>query len=261
MMLKYTTLLIPSSLSEEYLTQVAHKLRIFKLHALSSDPNAFSQSYASESLLPISAWKARVANPEFRIVVCIVDDGGDQAGSSPGDVKDDGPIGWEVERDTVTVQRLVAAEWVGTFTLVGPVTRETWLCPQSGQPVPAADGTETRWHLTSLFVLPEHRGCGLAAKLTMAAVRAGSSASIALSAGKGTKGADGNVWGPTRFRLIVHPRNKSVVGMYEKLGFIVGGKYTQREAMAAMGDAAGIPLDAEGEKWDTRLAIGMECLI
>ncbi|KAF3042033.1 hypothetical protein E8E11_000121 [Didymella keratinophila] len=256
----YTTLVIPSSLSEGYLTLLANKLRNFKLHALFSDPNAFSQSHAVESQLPSAAWEARVANPDFRIVVCIVDDcesrnspsleGGNSSGSGNQEVKG---------RDAV-VQRLVAAEWAGTFTLVGPVAREAWLCPGSGQPAPAADGAETRWHLTSLFVLPEHRGQGLAAILTRAAVQAGSAASSALSKELGDRGGYGNERAPTRFRLVVHPNNKPVVGLYEKLGFTVGGLYTQREAMAAMGDAAGVPVNAEGEKWDTRFGIGMEYL-
>ena len=255
----YTTLVIPSSLSEESLTLLAQKLQKFKLHALLSDPNAFSQSHAAESQLPSAAWEARVVNPKFKIVVCIVDD---RALDSPS-VEDGGSSGLgnqEVKGQDSTVQRLLAGEWAGTFTLVGPVARSAWLCPGSGQPTPAADGAETRWHLTSLFVLPEHRGQGLAAKLTRAAVQAGSAASSALSRESGSQEACGDVRAPTRFRLIVHPNNEPVVGLYEKLGFAVGGLYTQREAMAAMGDAAGVPMDADGKKWDTRFGIGMEYL-
>jgi ribosomal protein S18 acetylase RimI-like enzyme len=257
----YTTLVIPTSLSEESLTLLAQKLRTFKLHALLSDPNAFSQSHAAESQLPPAAWEARVADSDFRIVVCIVDACESLGlpsveGGSSSDLGDQ-----EVKGQDSTVQRLLAGEWAGTFTLVGPVARSAWLCPGSGQPAPAADGAETRWHLTSLFVLPEHRGQGLAAKLTRAAVQAGSAASSALSRESGSQEAFGDVRAPTRFRLIVHPNNKPVVGLYEKLGFVVGGLYTQREAMAAMGDAAGVPADADGEKWDTRFGIGMEYLI
>lgn len=257
----YTTLVIPASLSEESLTVLAHKLRTFKLRALLSDPNAFSQSHAAESKLPPAAWRARVANPNFRIVVCIVDNHAPVDSQSRVDVNDSGLGSQGGQEEDLTVQRLVEAEWVGTFTLVGPVARESWLYPGSGQPEPATDGTETRWHLTSLFVLPDHRGQGLAAKLTRAAVQAGSAASIALPKAARNQGAVGNVRSPTRFRLIVHPKNKPVVGLYENLGFVVGGLYTQREAMTAMGDAAGIPTGADGEKWDTRLAIGMEYVI
>lgn len=255
----YSTVVIPKSLSDESLTLLADKLRIFKLQALLSDPNAFSQNYATESRLPLSAWEVRVGNPDFRIVVCIIDNRDEQKLSSYGG-GNEGPSSQKAEEHGMAVQRLVAAEWVGTFTLVGPVMRESWLCPQSKQPSPAADGEETRWHLTSLFVLPEHRGRGLAAKLTLAAVSAGSSASRALSREPENRGAEGNVVAPTRFRLIVHPKNMSVVGLYEKLGFVKGGKYTQREAMVAMGDAAGIPSDGYSEKWDTRSGIGMEYL-
>lgn len=253
----YTTLLIPSFLPEESLTRIANKLRTFKLNALLSDPNAFSQSHTTESLLPVSAWQARVANPDSRIVVCLVEARGDEEELSCGDEENEGLS--SSEQRSMAVQRLITAEWVGTFTLVGPMVRETWLYPLSEQPVPAADGVEIRWHLTSLFVLPQHRGRGLAAKLTLAAVRAGSSASTLLDEAADQEPA-GRVGSPARFRLIVHPKNRPVVGLYEKLGFVVGGAYTQREAMIAMGDAAGIPSDAGGEEWEARTAIGMEYL-
>jgi ribosomal protein S18 acetylase RimI-like enzyme len=257
----YTTLVIPSSLSDESLTHLAQKLRTFKLHALLSDPNAFSQSHAAESELPPAAWEARVANPDFRIVVCIIDNRElDSPLVESEDTYEPSPQ-LTSERDASIVQGLVEAEWAGTFTLVGPVARSAWLCPGSGQPTPAADGAETRWHLTSLFVLPEHRGQGLAAKLTRAAILAGSAASIALPGQLGSQEACGDVRAPTRFRLIVHPNNRPVVSLYEKLGFVLSGLYTQREAMAAMGDAAGVPVDAQAEKWDTRFGIGMEYLI
>jgi ribosomal protein S18 acetylase RimI-like enzyme len=252
----YNTLLIPPyySLPPNTLTPLAQKFRTFKLHALLSDPNAFSQSHTTESQLPLSAWEARVSNPDSRIVACIVDGGeiprfgGDEEGKDEGVVK---------ETLEEVVKRLLVSDWAGTFTLVGPVSRDAWVFPMSGQPIPDSDEEEKRWHLTSLFVLPEHRGRGLAAKLTLAAVQAGLFISQdSLSPVPGSQG----VRRTTRFRLIVHPNNKTVVGLYEKLGFVVGGLYTQREAMMAMGDAVGIPEDAEGEKWDTRLAIGMEYL-
>ncbi|KAF2448998.1 hypothetical protein P171DRAFT_509414 [Karstenula rhodostoma CBS 690.94] len=233
----YTTLPIPPSLPLHSLTPLAHKLRTFKLHALLSDPNAFSQDHATESLLPLSAWEARLTNPTSRIVVCVVD-ASEQERPQAGDEA----LG-EEER---AVHQLLHSTWAGTFTLVGPVPLSAWLFPLSNQPPPAADGAETRCHLTSLFVLPAHRGRGIAGKLTLAAVRAGSS---------------GAAPAPTRFRLIVHPKNKGVVGLYEKLGFVKGGLYTQREAFVAMGDEGGIPVGAEGEKWDTRLAVGMEWVI
>ena len=256
-MATYNTLLVPpySFLPPNTLTPLAQKLRTFKLHALLSDPKAFSQSHATESKLPLSAWEARVSNPDFRIAVCVVD------GSVEVGIEGDEEGKCEKKIDQTpeeAVKKLLDSDWAGTFTLVGPVSRDAWVYPMSGQPTPGPDEKEKRWHLTSLFVLPEHRGRGLAAKLTLAAVQAGSVIS---------QGSPAPVPGSqearltTRFRLIVHPNNKSVVGLYEKLGFVAGGLYTQKEAMKAMGDAAGIPKDAEGEKWNTRLAIGMEKLV
>lgn len=251
-----TTLLIPpySFLPADTLTPLARKLRDFKLHALLSDPEAFSQSHATESQLPLTAWEARVSNPEFRIVVCV--DRDEQNGLR---LEEEGGDGEEKEGKTEeVVKRLLKSAWAGTFTLVGPVARDAWVFQMSGQPIPGTDEEEKRWHLTSLFVLPEYRGRGLAAKLTLAAVQAGSSISQSpLSPVPGSQA----VRLTTRFRLIVHPNNKSVVGLYKKLGFVEGGLYTQKEAMVAMGDAAGVPEDAEGERWDSRLAIGMERLV
>lgn len=257
MMPAYNTLLIPpySSLPPNSLTPLAQKLRSFKLHALLSDPNAFSQSHAAESELPLSAWETRVSNPDFRIVVCIVDSGDIKESGADEDRKDNAE---KKEIPEAVVKTLLASDWAGTFTLVGPVSLDAWVYPLSGQPETGSDEEEKRWHLTSLFVLPEHRGRGLAAKLTIAAVQAGSSISQSSpSPVEGNQGARRT----TRFRLIVHPKNKPVVGLYEKLGFVVGGLYTQKEAMMAMGDAAGIPEDAEEEKWNTRLAIGMEYIV
>ena len=115
--------------------------------------------------------------------------------------------------------------------------------------------------MTSLFVLPEHRGKGLASKLTLAAVRAGVSASLSTAVGEERNYRAGSAVAKTRFRLIVHPKNIEVVWLYEKLGFVKGGMYTQREAMGAMGDAAGVPIGAVEEVWDVRLAIRMERLV
>jgi ribosomal protein S18 acetylase RimI-like enzyme len=253
----YTTLLIPpySFLPANTLTLLAQKLRDFKLHALLSDPKAFSQSHATESQLPCTAWEARVSNPEFRIVVCVVDsDERNRLGLN----EEEGNGGEKENRTEEVVERLLDSAWAGTFTLVGPVARDDWVFQMSGQPIPGVDEEEKRWHLTSLFVLPEHRGRGLAAKLTLAAVQAGSSISQ-----KSPPPVSGSQAGrlTMRFRLIVHPNNKAVIGLYKKLGFVEGGLYTQKEAMVAMGDEAGVPEDAEGERWNSRLAIGMERMV
>ncbi|KAH6637843.1 hypothetical protein C7974DRAFT_149146 [Boeremia exigua] len=255
-MTTYTTLVIPRlcDLPQNTLTPLAQKLRDFKLNALLSDPNAFSQSHATESQLPLSAWEARVSNPDFRIVVCLVEsDQLNRLGQEEG--VENNETGKELEK---VVERLLKNDWAGTFTLVGPVARDAWIFQSSGQPTPGTDEKEKRWHLTSLFVLPKHRGQKLAAKLTLAAVQAGTSISQSVPAPvSGSQEVRLN----TRFRLIVHPNNKPVVGLYSKLGFVEGGFYTQKEAMIAMGDAAGIPDDAEGEKWNSRFGIGMERIV
>ena len=75
----YTTTLIPKTLNQPNVTALARKFRTFKLHALQSDPKAFSQEYSTESGLPLAKWESRITNPGSQIVVCMASSGTTQS--------------------------------------------------------------------------------------------------------------------------------------------------------------------------------------
>jgi ribosomal protein S18 acetylase RimI-like enzyme len=140
------------------------------------------------------------------------------------------------------------------FTMIGPVSRDEYFLPESGQPEPGPEESETRWQLTSLFTLPTYRGHGVAKRLTAAAVDFGRLASAEKEkvSGKPIR---------TRIRLVVHPKNTGVVKLYEKLGFVDSARMTLAEACAANGAADMIPQSPDAEKWHSRFGIAMEYLV
>lgn len=218
----YSILLLPKSLTRERLELLAIKLREFKLHALATDAKAFSLEYATEAELPLSTWFSRIVNISTQILVCVATD---QTVTTSEQV--DAEAQWRI---------FMESEWAGIFTMVFTATREAWIYPESGQPIPGPDEEETRWQLTSLFIPPAHRGKGLAKSITFAAIHFGVvQDGISTGRSTGVLNADsiplhkqamqpetGSVKQEekkktTRFRLIVHPNNKDVVGMYLKL--------------------------------------------
>lgn len=262
----YTILLFPKTLDKHHLSDLARKLRDYKLHALAVDPKAFSLEYSSEASLPISTWESRIVNRSTQIIICIP--------------AQDTSAASEQLYGEERIKFLLNNEWVGIFTMVYSPARDAWIFPESQQPTPGADDEETRWHLTSLFILPSHRGKGLAKKITLAAIQFGTdlphgpllSPTDALEAESlshsNTHHTSKHATQParkrtTRFRLVVHPDNKQVVHMYLKLGFVDCARYTLREAYLANGDGEYIPVpaDTDAAKWDLRAGIGMEYLV
>lgn len=236
----YTTIQIPKSSDTFHLNLLAKKFRQFKLDALQSAPEAFPAEFDTESQLPQSAWLKRITERSTTILICVATD-------------------THVDEDTSTHRNrqlsiLLDGEWTGMFTLIGPVSREDYFWPESGQPEPGPDGSETRWQLTSLFTMPAYRGCGIAKRLTDAAIDFGKLASSEM----------GKVSGRvvrTRIRLVVHPKNIGVVRMYEKFGFKDSARMTAAEACVANGAADMVPKDADPEKWHSRFGVAMEIFV
>lgn len=149
---------------------------------------------------------------------------------------------------------LLDGEWTGMFSVVGPISRKDYIWPESGQPEPGPEGSETRWQLTSLFTMPAYRGCGIAKRLTDAALGFGKHASKEMGTLSGRIVR-------TRVRLVVHPKNTGVVKMYEKFGFVDSARMTVAEACIANGAGDMIPTDADPEKWHCRFAVAMEMCV
>ncbi|KAJ4290587.1 hypothetical protein N0V90_010805 [Kalmusia sp. IMI 367209] len=219
----FITVCIPKVFRSSHLEDLANKFRTFKLLALKTSPEAFSAEFESESQLPLSDWLRRITQPGVVILICA---------AIPSDKSNELLSGNDADFDV-----LLRSEWVGMFTMIGPVSLSDYYFPSSGQPNPGPDGSE-----------------GIAKRLTQAALNHGMD--VAREIGK-----EWDKKPRTRFRLIVHPRNKDVVKMYERFGFKDSARMTLMEAYVANGDGEMVPDDADPEKWHSRLGIVMETLL
>jgi ribosomal protein S18 acetylase RimI-like enzyme len=236
----YDTIRLPKDTDSTTLNALATKFRTFKLHALTVAPEAFPAEFDSESRLPQSTWLTRITEPSTTILICVATEKDkDEQPSMAGDRQ---------------LRILLDGEWTGTFTMIGPVSRDDYIWPESGQPEPGPEGSETRWQLTTLFILPVYRGHGIAKRLTEAAIKFGKLASEEMG-----RASDRDI--QTRIRLVVHPKNTGVVKMYEKFGFVDSARMTVAEACIANGAADTIPKDADPEKWHSRFGVAMEILV
>lgn len=236
----YTTLCIPKDIDSTQLSALATKYREFKLYALKTAPEAFSAEFDTESQLPHSTWMSRITETSTTILICIV--------------MEERTVGHSSAHVNPVLNILLEGKWTGMFTMVGPVSRDDYIWPESCQPEPGPEGSETRWQLTSLFTLPAYRGHGIAKRLTEAAIEVGKHASAEMG-----RASDREV--RTRVRLVVHPKNTGVVKMYEKFGFVDSARMTVAEACIANGAADMVPKNADPEKWHSRFGIAMEVLV
>ncbi|KAH3945494.1 hypothetical protein HBI56_074680 [Parastagonospora nodorum] len=236
----YDTVRLPKDAGGTLLSSLATKFRAFKLHALEVAPEAFPAELDSESRLPQSTWLSRIAEPSTTILICVTTEkDGDEEPSMSGDKQ---------------LRILLDGEWIGMFTMIGPVSRDDYIWPESGQPEPGLEGSETRWQLTSLFTLPAYRGHGIAKRLIEAAIRFGKVVSDEMG-----RASERDV--QTRIRLVVHPDNTGVVKMYEKFGFVDSARMTVAEACIANGAADVVPRYADPKKWHSRFGVAMEILV
>jgi GNAT superfamily N-acetyltransferase len=236
----YDIIRLPKDTDDTILIALAIKFREFKLHALQVAPEAFSAEFDSEARLPQSTWLSRITEPGTTIMICVATE----------QDKDDGT---SLSSDRQT-RILLNGDWTGSFTMIGPISRDEYIWPESGQPEPGPEESETRWQLTSLFILPLYRGHGIAKQLTEATIKFGTLASDEMG-----RASDRDI--RTRIRLVVHPKNTGVVKMYEKFGFVDSARMTVAEACAANRAADMVPKDADPEKWHSRFGVAMEILV
>jgi GNAT superfamily N-acetyltransferase len=237
----YDTMRLPKDADDTILNALATKFRAFKLHALKVAPEAFPAQFDSESRLPHLTWLSRITEPSTTILICVATekDKDEEEPSMSGDRQ---------------LKVLLDGEWRGTFTMIGPVSRDDYIFPESNQPKPGPEGSETRWQLTTLFTLPAYRGHGIAKRLIEGAIAFGKLASDEMGRASGSDVR-------TRIRLVVHPDNTVVVKMYEKFGFVDSARMTVAEACIANGAADAVPRDADPAKWHSRFGVAMEILV
>lgn len=211
---KYITVPLPSPLSHAVcpsnLASLAELYSKLRLNILLSSPNAFASSHAIESTFTLEQWQERIWRDGVTVFVCIARPTETLAMGEP-----DSNLG-EFE-----------GEWVGAGTVFGPIPKSHYtLAPESGSPETGEDEEETKWQMTALFTSPAHRGQGLAKSL----IEAGK-----VYARVQTCTQDSKI-DRFRMRIMAHPKNFTVAGLYAGLGFKDVARATGIEAFMANGD-------------------------
>lgn len=193
----------------------AQKYKELRLQALKLTPTSFASTYEIESAFTDDEWISRLRRDGIETFICEHNQSGH-------------------------------VEWVAQVTLRGPLPAEDFILPPaSGQPMPRLDDAEEeRWQMLSLFVLPSHRGKGIAKDLCREALQ------YLIS----YRPHPAHV----RVRLMVKPENQATVRLYRQLGFVEAGRCTLAEALIANGDADLLPEGYEGDaKYSVRSGLIM----
>lgn len=225
----YTTHVLPSSDTD--IAAYAQAYSQLRLKGLKQSPDSFSSTFEEELGLSDDEKIARFQREKKRNVIIA-------AAVNPAEEGEG--------------THLCAREWVGSVTILGPMTQAEYLAPfkdsdfKASWPTmmstsPAKDSINTKenpnpthhqisyWHMTALYVDHNHRRQGLAKKLCDAAFQ------LIEQEKEETKGEHSL----HELRIIIKPENTGVVQMYENLGFapIQDLKATLAEAVTASGEA------------------------
>ncbi|KAE8382429.1 hypothetical protein BDV26DRAFT_288467 [Aspergillus bertholletiae] len=200
----------------ELISESGQKYRNLRLNALQVSPSSFSSTIEIESAFTDEVWASRVAQSGTEVFICAID-----ASAATGPGSDSG-------------------NWVGQVTLHGPKSVHE-LGPPDASLCSNMDNDGEWWQMLSLFILPDHRGKGLAKRLCEEALN-----------------YLRNYWCPAtslNVRLMVKPENHITVELYKRLGFEVSGRCTLAEALIANGDAEYLPQDITDEKYSARTGL------
>lgn len=202
----YTVLRIDRSDTD--FPSLVNKYKALRLSALQQTPRAFSSTYEAESKLPDHEWVSRLRNPSKDTFVVVDCDG----------------------------------EWVAQVTVYGPISAEAYtLPPEAGQPPVAPDEDEEKWQMLSLYVLPSHRGKGVAKLLCQEAIDHLRSLQHAAPR--------------IRVRTMIAPDNQAACALFGSLGFSDAGLCTLVEGLRGNGEA--VPEGVLSAEHTTRAGIIM----
>lgn len=211
---KYITIPLPSPHSHAVrpanFTSLAKLYSKLRLDILLGSPDAFASTHAIESMLTIEQWQERLWKDGVTVLVCIARSAEIVAGEESNLGEFEG-------------------EWVAAGTVFGPISKGVYtLPPESGSPEVGSDKEETKWQMSALFTLPAHRGQGIAKTL--------------IEAGKAYARVKTHAQQINRFRMriMAHPKNVAVAGLYAGLGFKDVARATGREAVMASGDGLSV---------------------
>jgi GNAT superfamily N-acetyltransferase len=219
----YRVHLLPTS-DLTLLPFLAGKFASLRLSALTVSAPAFSSTFEIESGFNAPDWIARLQRPLVHYLIAVA----------------------YVADTSLEHQSIDKGDWIGSATLIGPITKAAYTIVESGGPAPEGDDVESRWQMTAVFNAPQHRGKGIAKMLIRGALN------FATHESKGRK---------SRTRIMIHPRNIVVKKLYEGLGFEDAGKCTLAEAYISNGDSNMLPSDggkSDPEKYLNRLGTIME---
>lgn len=188
------------------------------MNALRVSPTSFSSTLEIESTFTDEIWARRLTQPGTETFIC--------AASEPASLS----AGADLHQ----------ANWIGQVTLHGPKSR-TEMGPPDLSIGSDVDGNGEWWQMLSLFILPEHRGKGLAKRLC----------EEALSYLRRYRWQAAGL----HVRLMVKPENHVTVQLYRQLGFVYAGRCTLAEALIANGDSEYLPEDISEEKYSARTGL------
>ena len=120
---------------------ILRKFKTLRLDALRSDPDSFLPTFDHEVTFNDEEWARRIADPTSHHFIC------EYVGHHPSGGKTH-----ELGRSTSG-----ESEWVGMFTLRGPLPHDQH-SPEGGQGPPLRSDRETRWAFVGLYIQSEHRG-------------------------------------------------------------------------------------------------------
>lgn len=217
-------------MADNYTTHVLHgdqsgsqhlavKSAALRLAGLLQSPDSFSSTYDEEVALTDTEKLESLRRPKRTTIIV----------AKTGDEKND----WS------------QADWAGQVTLLGPFTRSEYLSPylethKDGLrhspaeldaifvPVSSDDSSAVYWHMTTLYVLTDHRRRGLGDQLCRKAFEVIQQDSNGVA---------------SELRIVIKPSNGIVARMYERLGFETReGRSTLAEAIAASEGSGALPV-------------------
>jgi GNAT superfamily N-acetyltransferase len=205
---------LPNIIKTPDLPPLVARYKAIRLHALTTDPDAFSSTLARETAFTGEVWASRILNPLATSLVAVR--------RVPEDLED------EISPPDSDTQELAAREWMGQVTLLGPVFHSTpsndrgkvnagrpWVVFDGIDFHEAADavprirrGSRVVYILAAMYVRPEARGAGYGKMLVERAL-----GSVKESCGL-------NRWAAVVVAM-VSQGNEGAKRLYERAGFVV----------------------------------------
>lgn len=187
------------------LSTCARKYRDLRIHGMEESHGAVAGSYEVEKSLPISHYEHLLSQPG-RYVFAIVHD--------PQRMYNN------------TNDALERGEWISLYHLRGPIPLTDWTWPNVGGL--RSDDEETRWHIFSFYVKPEHRkGCTLTKTMHSVRTKFCTDYTRRLLGAKAKR--DGRKVLYMRQRCSLANHNRSVEKLYRKFDWHVAGFVTMEE--------------------------------